>query len=65
MKERDAVVERFRRLAGEPEPDLFEGPDRSRLRRLTAAVDKVRGKFGFDSVTSATILELRQRRPKR
>jgi hypothetical protein len=35
------------------------------LRRLTAAVDKVRGRFGFDSVTSATILEMRQRRPKR
>jgi DNA polymerase IV len=47
------------------EPDLFERPERSRLRRLTEAVDKVRGKFGFDSVTSATILELRQRRPKR
>ena len=47
------------------EPDLFERPERSRLRRLTAAVDKVRDKFGFDSVTSATILELRQRRPKR
>ena len=46
------------------EPDLFERPERSRLRRLTAAVDKVRDKFGFDSVTSATILELRQRRPK-
>ena len=46
------------------EPDLFERPERSRLRRLTAAVDKVRGKFGFHSVTSATILELRQRRPK-
>lgn len=47
------------------EPDLFERPERSRLRRLTAAVDKVRSKFGFNSVTSATILELRQRRPKR
>jgi len=47
------------------EPDLFERPERSRLRRLTEAVDKVRGKVGFDSVTSATILELRQRRPKR
>jgi DNA polymerase-4 len=47
------------------EPDLFERPERSRLRRLTAAVDKVRDKYGFDSVTSATILELRQRRPKR
>ena len=46
------------------EPDLFEAPERGRLRQLTAAVDKVRGKFGFDSVTSATILKLRQRRPK-
>ena len=47
------------------EEDLFEPPERSRLRQLTAAVDKVRGKFGFDAVTPATILELRQRRPKR
>lgn len=46
------------------EPDLFEAPERGRLRQLTAAVDKVRGKFGFNSVTSATILKLRQRRPK-
>ncbi len=47
------------------EPDLFERPERSRLRQLTEAVDKVREKFGFNSVTPATILELRQRRPKR
>ena len=47
------------------EPDLFERPERGRLRQLTAAVDKVRGKFGFDAVTSATLLELRQRRRKR
>ncbi len=46
------------------EPDLFEAPERGRLRQLTAAVDKVRGKFGFNSVTAATILELRQRRGK-
>lgn len=52
-------------LATSAEPDLFEGPERGRLRQLTAAVDKVRGKYGFDSVTSATILELRQRRAKR
>ena len=51
-------------LATVAEPDLFERPERSRLRQLTAAVDKVRGKFGFNSVTPATILELRQRRPK-
>lgn len=46
------------------EPDLFEAPARGRLRQLTAAVDKVRGKFGFNSVTPATILELHQRRGK-
>ena len=47
------------------EEDLFEAPERSRLRQLTLAVDKVRGKFGFDAVTQGTILELRRRRPKR
>jgi DNA polymerase-4 len=52
-------------LATTAEPDLFEGPERGRLRQLTAAVDKVRGKFGFNAVTPATILELRQRRRKR
>jgi DNA polymerase-4 len=51
-------------LATSVEADLFEPPARERLRQLTAAVDKVRGKFGFNSVTPATILELRQRRGK-
>ena len=46
------------------EEDLFEPPERSRLRLLTEAVDKVRGKFGFDSVTPGSIFELRRRRPK-
>jgi len=46
------------------EPDLFEPPERGRLRQLTAAVDKVRGKFGFDAVTPGTIAELRKRRRK-
>jgi DNA polymerase-4 len=46
------------------EPDLFEAPERGRLRQLTAAVDKVRGKFGFDAVTPGTIAELRKRRRK-
>ena len=44
------------------EPDLFEAPERGRLRQLTAAVDKVRGKFGFDAVTPGTITELRRRK---
>jgi DNA polymerase-4 len=46
------------------EEDLFEAPERTRLRQLTVAVDKVRGKFGFDAVTPGSILELRRRRPK-
>lgn len=46
------------------EPDLFEAPERGRLRLLTAAVDKVREKFGFGAVTPGTIAELRQRRKK-
>ena len=47
------------------EPDLFEARERGRLRQLTAAVDKVREKFGFDAVTPGMIAELRQRRGKR
>ena len=46
------------------EEDLFEPAERSRLRQLTEAVDKVRGKFGFDAVTPGSIFELRRRRPK-
>jgi DNA polymerase-4 len=46
------------------EEDLFEPPERGRLRLLTEAVDKVRGKFGFDAVTPGSIFELRRRRPK-
>jgi DNA polymerase-4 len=46
------------------EEDLFEPSERSRLRQLTEAVDKVRGKFGFDAVTPGSIFQLRRRRPK-
>jgi DNA polymerase IV len=46
------------------EDDLFETPERSRLKQLTEAVDKVRGKFGFDAVAQGSIFELRRRRPK-
>jgi DNA polymerase-4 len=45
------------------EADLFEPAERSRRRQLTEAVDKVRGKFGFDAVTPGSIFELRRRRP--
>jgi DNA polymerase IV len=51
-------------LSTAAEEDLFEPPQRSRLRRLTEAVDKVRSKFGFDAVTPGSIFELRRRRPR-
>jgi hypothetical protein len=44
------------------EEDLFESPERVRLRQLTKAVDKVRGKFGFDAVRPGSIVDLRRRR---
>lgn len=46
------------------EEDMFEAPERTRLRQLTVAVDKVRGKFGFDAVTPGSIVDLRRRGPK-
>jgi DNA polymerase IV len=42
------------------EEDLFEPPERSRLRRLTAAVDRVREKFGFSAVTPGIIATLKR-----
>jgi DNA polymerase-4 len=47
------------------EADLFEPPERVRLRHLTEAVDKVRDKFGFDAVTPGSIAQLRRKRPRR
>jgi DNA polymerase-4 len=46
------------------EEDLFESPQRVRLRHLTEAVDKVRDKFGFDAVVPGLIAE-RRRKPGR
>jgi DNA polymerase-4 len=43
------------------EADLFEPPERQRLRELSSAVDRVRGKYGFGSVTSGTALRFRRR----
>ena len=43
------------------EPDLFEPADRERRRRLTAAVDQVRERFGFDALAEARLLALRRR----
>ncbi len=36
-------------LVEAPSPDLFEPPERTRLRHLTSAVDRVRERFGFDA----------------
>ena len=43
------------------EADLFEPPERQRLKDLSAAVDKVRGKYGFSAVTSGSVLRARSR----
>ena len=45
------------------EADLFEPPERQRLRDLSAAVDKVRGKYGFAAVTPGSVLRARRKRP--
>ncbi len=42
--------------------DLFEPEERTRLRQLTAAVDEVRERFGFDAVTPGRLLPFRRRR---
>jgi DNA polymerase-4 len=44
------------------EADLFEPPARQRLRELSAAVDKVRGKYGFRAVTPGSVLRARRKR---
>jgi DNA polymerase-4 len=44
------------------EADLFEPPERQRLRELSAAVDQVRGKYGFGAVTPGSVLRARRRR---
>jgi DNA polymerase IV len=44
------------------EADLFEPPERQRLRDLSAAVDKVRGKYGFGAVTPGAVLRARRRK---
>jgi DNA polymerase IV len=46
------------------EADLFEPPSRQRLRDLSAAVDRLREKFGFAAVTPGSALRARRRRPE-
>ena len=47
------------------EADLFESAERQRLRELTVAVDKVRGKYGFGAVTPGSVLRARRKRGAR
>jgi DNA polymerase IV len=44
------------------EADLFEPPERQRLKDLSVAVDKVRGKYGFAAVTPGSVLRARRKR---
>jgi DNA polymerase-4 len=44
------------------EADLFEPPERQRLRDLSVAVDKVREKYGFGAVTAGSVLRARRGR---
>ena len=43
------------------EADLFEPPERRRLRDLSAAVDQLREKYGFAAVTPGSVLRARRR----
>lgn len=51
-------------LSSAAEADLFEPAARQRLRDLSAAVDRLRGKFGFAAVTPGSALRAKRRRPE-
>jgi DNA polymerase-4 len=42
-----------------PMADLFESPERTRLRQLTSAVDRVRERFGFDAAKPGSLVSKR------
>lgn len=42
-----------------PMADLFESPERTRLRQLTSAVDMVRERFGFDAAKPGSLVSKR------
>lgn len=48
-------------LGPSAEADLFEPPERERLRHLSAAVDQVRERFGFAAVTPGSVLRATRR----
>jgi len=43
-----------------PIADLFEAPERTRLRQLTTAVDRVRERFGFDAAKAGSLVKRRE-----
>jgi DNA polymerase-4 len=49
-------------LASAAPLELFESPERSRLRSVTRAVDQVRERFGFEALTSARLSGARRRK---
>jgi DNA polymerase IV len=51
-------------LSSAAEADLFEPAARQRLRDLSAAVDRLREKFGFAAVTPGSALRAKRRRPE-
>jgi DNA polymerase-4 len=48
-------------LGPSAEADLFESPERERLRHLSVAVDQVRERYGFSAVTPGSVLRARRR----
>jgi DNA polymerase IV len=52
-------------LGAAAEADLFEPPARRRLRDLSAAVDQLREKYGFQAVTPGSVLGARRRRGRK
>ena len=46
-------------LVETPTADLFEPPERTRLRQLTSAVDQVRERFGFDAAKPGSLVKRR------
>jgi DNA polymerase-4 len=49
-------------LGPSAEVDLFEPPERERLRHLSAAVDQVRERYGFAAVTPGSVLRAKRLR---
>ncbi|HEX3927218.1 MAG TPA: DNA polymerase IV [Gemmatimonadales bacterium] len=45
-------------------PDLFEAPERTRARDVSAAVDRIRTRFGFEALGSGRLIDQRKRSDK-